>query len=330
MSESRRAPLSSMAPRHVSRKGGRLAREHVSNIQRARMLAAMAEVAAERGAANVTVTDVVERAGVSRRTFYELFDDIEDCFLAAVEESVLRARERVLSAYSSESLWRESIRAGIVAFLQFLDENPAGGKLLVVEMLAGGRRALECRARVLQGVITAVEAGGSDRRTSPIATRLTAEGVVGAVLGVIHGRLLEVHAEPLVRLVNPLMSIVVLPYLGSAAARRELERPSAEVHAHPPAASGNPLREIHMRLTYRTVRVLMAVAAHPGSSNRAIAEAAEVSDQGQISKLLSRLQRLGLIQNPGPSPARGEPNAWTLTQRGWQVHGAVVKRTVAA
>lgn len=81
-----------------------------------------------------------------------------------------------------------------------------------------------------------------------------------------------------------------------------------------------------MRLTYRTVRVLSAVAAHPGASNKAIGDASEIADQGQISKLLSRLERLGLIENAGAAAARGEPNAWTLTQHGWQVHASLLER----
>ncbi len=74
-----------------------------------------------------------------------------------------------------------------------------------------------------------------------------------------------------------------------------------------------------MRLTYRTVRVLLAISANPDASNRQVATAAGISDQGQISKLLTRLQSLGLIQNGGGDHAKGEPNAWTLTAKGQEV-----------
>jgi DNA-binding MarR family transcriptional regulator len=88
--------------------------------------------------------------------------------------------------------------------------------------------------------------------------------------------------------------------------------------------SVNPLRELEMRLTYRTMRVLLSVASHPGASNRELGVAAEIHDQGQASKLLARLQKLGLIENAGAGHARGRPNAWTLTDR-----GAEVQRTIA-
>ena len=83
------------------------------------------------------------------------------------------------------------------------------------------------------------------------------------------------------------------------------------------------LRDIPMRLTYRTARVLDGVAANPGASNRLVADHAGITDQGQISKLLSRLERLGLIANTGQGQAKGEPNAWALTPLGSRVASSI-------
>jgi DNA-binding MarR family transcriptional regulator len=74
-----------------------------------------------------------------------------------------------------------------------------------------------------------------------------------------------------------------------------------------------------MRLTYRTTLVLEAIAHRPGVSNRMVADLAGVTDQGQISKLLARLERLGLVENTGVGHAKGERNAWALTPLGHQV-----------
>jgi DNA-binding MarR family transcriptional regulator len=123
------------------------------------------------------------------------------------------------------------------------------------------------------------------------------------------------------------MGMIVLPYLGSAVARRELERPAPKASRQAPKTQPNPLKELEMRLTYRTVRVLLAVAELGGRgsypSNREIADAAGVSDQGQMSKLLARLDNLGLIRNTRASQARGEPNAWTLTNTGHEIQDAI-------
>jgi AcrR family transcriptional regulator len=292
------------------------------------MLSAMAEVASERGAANVTVADVVARSGVSRRTFYELFTDREDCFLAAFDDGIARIASEVVPAYEGGTRWRDKIRAGLCALLQFLDDEPGMGRLVIVETLGAGPRALERRRRVLAQVITAVDEGRAEIKTGNELPPLTAEGVVGGVLAVLHGRLIERTAGRLMELTGPLMGMIVLPYLGPAAARKELDRPVPKAPARPRPVNSDPLRELEMRLTYRTVRVLMAVVANPGSSNRMVADGAGIKDQGQISKLLARLAKLGLIENTGVGSARGGPNAWRLTEKGREVEGAITEQTV--
>jgi nucleotidyltransferase/DNA polymerase involved in DNA repair len=76
-----------------------------------------------------------------------------------------------------------------------------------------------------------------------------------------------------------------------------------------------------MPLGYRSCKVLTVIAAQPGASNREVADAAEASDQGQISKLLARLQLLGLIHDRG-GWRLGERHAWRLTARGKRVERA--------
>ena len=296
-------------------------RERLSDIQRARILAAMFEVAAEGGASNVRVAHVVARCGVSRRTFYEIFADGEDCFLAAFEQALGDASERVLSAYDAASGWSEKIRAALIALLCFLDEKPAIGRVLIVESLSGGSATLECRNRVVAELAEAIEQGRDHAKSGAPILPLAGEGVLGGVLMVIHSRLMEERTEPLVALTNPLMGMIVLPYLGSAAARRELERPLTVRASSQESVMlrSDPFKDAGMRLTYRTVRVLMAVAEHPGTSNRVIGDTAEIKDQGQISKLLGRLERIGIVCNMALGPGQGAPNAWTLTESGRQV-----------
>ncbi|HWX45041.1 MAG TPA: helix-turn-helix domain-containing protein [Solirubrobacteraceae bacterium] len=301
------------------------ARVGVGEIQRARIVAAMGELVRERGAAGVAVAHVVTRSGVSRRTFYELFEDREDCFLVAFDTAVARAGESVLTAYRARERWRERVRDALEATLAFLDAEPELGYLCVVGALGGGTRALERRTLVVGRLVDAVHEGRLESRAQRRPERLVAEGVVGAVLAVVHARMVECGpvrtrsrgdaSKPLLALLNPLMGMIVLPYLGARAAELEQRRPAPTPRA-PVRSQGDPLRELDMRLTYRTVRVLLAIASAPASSNRQVATAAGISDQGQISKLLARLHALGLIENTGGDHAKGEANAWTLTQRG--------------
>jgi AcrR family transcriptional regulator/DNA-binding MarR family transcriptional regulator len=309
------------------------------------MIAAMVEVARERGAGQVTVAHIVARSGVSRRTFYEVFEDREDCFLAAFDEAVERAAARVLPAFHAGGAWRERIRAGLDALLEFLEDEPSLGGFCMVDALSAGAGALERRAQVVDALIGAVDEGRGETEAGLKPTRLTAEGVVGAVLGVLYARLVRASAgsqtrsgaangrrpgggvQPVTGLLGPLMGIVVLPYQGQAVASREAARPAPRRRrAGPPR--GDPLRDLDMRLTYRTVRVLLAIASNRGASNRAVADASGVSDQGQISKLLARLEQLGLVQNRSGGSVRGEPNAWRLTPKGEEIERTIRRSSV--
>lgn len=306
----------------------------VPELQRARILAALVELSQELGVERATVGHVVERSGVSRRTFYEMFADRNACFLAAFEQAVERGAARVLPAFGEGAegaprrAWRVRIRAGLLALLEFLDEEPSLGGLCVVDALAAGSAALESRARVVQALVDAVDQGRAEAKGGLQPSRLTAEGVVGGVLSVLHARLAARTAEPLSELLNPLMGAIVLPYLGVAAASQELARPVARSPRRRTRLRSNPLEGLGMRLTYRTVRVLVAIAGDPGASNRRIADAAGVRDQGQISKLLARLEHLGLAENHSGSAIRGEPNAWRLTGRGYEI-AASLSRQIA-
>lgn len=303
----------------------------VSEIQRSRIIGAIVQVAGERGAANVTVAHVVARAGISRRTFYEQFEDREACLLAALEEAIGQAAAAVLPAYESRRHWRERIRAALAALLAFLDEEPGLGRLCVVEALGAGERALERRAQCIAALIAAVDEGRTEMPAGREPPPMTAEGVVGAVFAIVHARILArdaaaagaAKAPPLSALLGELMGVIVLPYLGPAAAQKELHKPAPPLLNKKTRSRRDPLEGLDMRLTYRTVRVLMAIAAHPGASNRTAAAGSGISDQGQISKLLARLSTLGLVHNTGEGHPHGAPNAWRLTARGQEVEGAI-------
>lgn len=119
----------------------RLAREEVLASQRGRMVEAIAEVVAKRGYGATTVADVVDRAGVSRKTFYEHFRDKEACFLAAYDTGV-----EVLVATMRAA--GDDHRSRIGAFLRTLAAEPAFARTFVIEIGAAGPRALERRQAV--------------------------------------------------------------------------------------------------------------------------------------------------------------------------------------
>jgi AcrR family transcriptional regulator len=304
----------------------RLPPGQVTEIQRGRMLAAAVEAVEEVGYARMTVAQVIGRAKVSRKTFYDVFADREDCFLAAFDRAIAYGGALVREAYEQEPGWCEGIRSGLARLLTLLDDEPGLAKVCVVEALGAGPRVLERRAQVLEELAEVIDRGRSLTSTAHQPPEVTAEGVLGAIFAVLHTRLLEGGGEPLTDLLGSLMSMVVLPYLGAGAASSELNRPAPQPHrdGRRPALSTtkDPLGGLNMRLTHRTVRVLTVIAARPGASNREIAEDAGIADQGQISKLLTRLARLKLVGNTGDGQEKGTSNAWHLTARGAQVERA--------
>jgi AcrR family transcriptional regulator/DNA-binding MarR family transcriptional regulator len=303
-------------------------RGEVDDIQRARIVSAMVEVASELGYTGATVACVVTRAGVSRRTFYELFDGREDCFLATFEWSVAQMRRVLARAYRPHRSWREGARHAVAALLLLLDSEPGLARTCVVEALAAGKLVLERRAQVLRELAEALDAGAPAGRGLADVSPLSAEGAVGGAFSIVHGRLLEGDSAPgrLIDLHGQLMALVVLPYLGPRAAGQELTSgppPVVEKRAVGEEVDGRLLLErFTMRLTYRTVRCLMFIGEHPGASNRQVAAGADVSDEGQASKLLGRLAKLDLIAN-SRAPGPGQANRWTLTPHGEQALSAM-------
>ncbi|HEX3692952.1 MAG TPA: TetR family transcriptional regulator [Solirubrobacteraceae bacterium] len=331
-------PTTTRASIQTGRLGG-----GVEDMQRHRLLHAFCEVVADGGLESATVGRVCEQAAVSRRTFYELFADREACLLAAFDDAVRRIGAPVERAFRGPGSWRERVRAALAALLEQLDADPARARLCVVEVAAGGPVALARRRGVLEVLADAVEEGRGGVRPGAEPPPLTGQGVVGGVLSVIHTRLLDRHAATggeastngatpgsVLDLLGPLTGMIVHPYLGAAAARRELERPAPAGTQRSPNASTDPFKDLPIRFTYRTARVLATIAECPGASNRHIADSAGIVDNGQASRLLHRLQECGLVENVGGGHVRGGPNAWRLSERGAAIHAAISADAVVA
>jgi AcrR family transcriptional regulator/DNA-binding MarR family transcriptional regulator len=317
--------------RSITARRGADSHAQVAEMQRSRLLAAATRVVDELGYEHATVANITRRARVSRLTFYDLFANREDCLVAVLQDAALRVGREFEREGLAELPWRERVRGGLWTILSFLDREPVLARVCVVQALRGSQGVLERREEILRDLAGILDEGRGEGSRGAECPPLTAEGLVGAAFAIVYARLLRGDREPLTGLYSELMGMIVLPYLGPAVARRErrgigtfssgrkgpagLKSPTRL----PDMALEDPLENIPMRLTYRTARVLEAIGEKPGVSNRVAGDLAGVSDQGQISKLLARLERLGLTDNSGPGHARGERNEWRLTDRGLQV-----------
>lgn len=196
-----------------------LPREVVVQNQRQRIFASLAEVCARKGYPAATVEDVTVHAGVSRRTFYDLFADKEDCFLSAYQEIVDRLLGEAEAAYASgEREWPERIAAAVAAVTEHFAADPSMARLAIVEVLAAGRRALEHRDVALLRFAVFFEAG---RTVLPPATRgqsLLAQAVIGGLYEALSGYVRDGQTDQLPDLLPDLVYCALVPYIGHAAA----------------------------------------------------------------------------------------------------------------
>jgi AcrR family transcriptional regulator len=169
-------PIAFPLPAHDRLPSGRhrLSVEAVRESQRGRLLWAIVQAVAEKGYAATTVADIVERANVSRTTFYQQFQDKEDCFLAAFDfgvQFVLTQMRTAWEALGGVADWREHTRSDLSTYLETLAAEPAFAVALHVEVFGAGVAALDRRAQMLE-LFT--------ERTRRIHQRAQAEGGVPA------------------------------------------------------------------------------------------------------------------------------------------------------
>jgi AcrR family transcriptional regulator len=205
----------------------RLPADLVSAVQRERVIAGMLRATAELGYREVSVQDVLDRAGVSRPTFYEHFGNKEDCFLAAFDGAAARLRERLERAGLPGEDWRARLRLSLEELLVFVAEDPDAAMSLVVDARAACPEALTRRdslldhfAACLDDQVRAASPAGDDL-PSPIA----AAGIVGGIEALLYSRLNRGEAESLESLLPSLMYFAVLPYEGHEVASEELALP---------------------------------------------------------------------------------------------------------
>src|ERR1700689_519705 len=195
-----------------------LPRTRVGEIQRSRLLAGAVAVIDELGYPGATVGRITARARLSRRTFYQMFANGDECFAAVLDELAGRVVGELAAAGLGGLSWRERVRGGLLAILGFLDREPALARVCVVQALRAGPQVMRRREDLLTRVVGAVDGGREGAGRGDGLTVVTAEGVVGAAFAIVYSRLSRRDGEPLTGLLGEVMAMIVLPYLGPAVA----------------------------------------------------------------------------------------------------------------
>jgi AcrR family transcriptional regulator len=314
--------------------------EQALRVQRRRILDAIVLVVSEQGFASTSVGEVSARACTSRRTFHKLFDDLEDCFLTVLDEGAWHAGVLMSRAFAREASWLDGVRGALGALLELFDREPALARVLLIEASAAGPRARQRREANVAALTALIEDrwGPDDRPAHPLA----GAGVMASLLGVLHSELLADRGEPLLALLGPMMGLVTAPYLDQADVRREIER-GESLARELLAARDKQARPGHPAAVVEIPALLLDPRAHRARacllylleqgergftpSNREVADALGVVGRTQVSALLARLHREGLLIKR--RSRAGGPNACSLTQQGLAVAHALSSRDMS-
>lgn len=210
-------------PDQIRRGRHGLSRAEVAEIQRERILNAIAQLVAREGYEAVRVTDVVALAGVSRKSYYQLFADKEESFGACLEQSLTRLAKLAGAVSDTRDEWVDRLRAGLTALLGTLAEEPGTARLCFYEPLVAGPKALEHRNRSIEELARALHPAPPDCEDDDLV-RFSGTLAVGALSEILQREIAAGRTSDLPELAPKLMYAMVRPVLGPEAAERELER----------------------------------------------------------------------------------------------------------
>jgi AcrR family transcriptional regulator len=175
-----------------------------------RVLRALAAVVAEKGYPDTTVAEIVERAATSQRTFYEHFKNKEDAIVAALDSGSAHMLAAALPAFRRAPDWPHAVHDTQEAMFAFGAEEPEYARLGGVEMYAAGKRALDQREVVTEGMEGLLAPGYELKPDTP---PIAAEAIGGALYSLLYDHVNKKGPETLPDLVPTLVYVTLAPFL---------------------------------------------------------------------------------------------------------------------
>ena len=173
------------------------------------------------GYADLAVRDLIDRAGVSRRTFYQLFDDKIDCVFAAHDRAFDRLSKAIVEACRAEGAWSDRVAGAVSAALNFAAESPDEAQLIVVTCHTASEPKLASRGHAAhERLADLLRAGRQQADAVHTPPEMTEQAVVGASMAVVGARLIAGDVESLPALAPELTEVILTPYLGDEEAHR--------------------------------------------------------------------------------------------------------------
>jgi AcrR family transcriptional regulator len=291
--------------------GRRNAHTYGMPTQRDRLVAAMGELTAELGLGAVGVHHVCQRAGVSRRTFYELYADRDACVVDMHEEAFGRLLSHLAEAVAEAgAAWEDRAVAVTQALFGAWDTDRVLAQLCLVSSVSGHAEALELRRTTMAQIAGLL----ADPPRQPMVQASVLACAISGIWGLAFAQLTEKPEASLSELAGVAIFMVMAPFVGRRhAAARAAGRGGTAAYVTrwtPTVVGGDDDRGLLVtELTSQTLRYLNG---HPGAANIDIARAVDVRHESQMSRHLGRLERAGMVTRR----KEGRTNAWVLTARG--------------
>jgi hypothetical protein len=187
----------------------------------------MLEVVGQYGYETASVRKLLDLTGLYRQAFYDVFDDVEACYLEALDLGIAQVEAAAQAAAASEREWRGQLRAGLTAVLEALDADPGLGRALIVEVHAAGPEALKIRSEAMKRITDFIDSARYTIEGSEAPPPIAAEGIVAGMHAVVHAKLAAGEESGFRGLLPDFMYFAILPYFGPEAADREMQAAKA-------------------------------------------------------------------------------------------------------
>jgi AcrR family transcriptional regulator len=213
----------------------KLEAEQVARNQRGRLQGAMVEAVARHGFADTTLRELVSLAGVSKSTFYEHFENKQDCFLSTFDFIGLEVERRVDEAVDWPSDLREKVAAGITAAFTVIAEEQAAASLVTVESLTLGAAAVPHRERASAHFEKLIRRSFEESPSPHQVSALTVRGIVAGIRNTAYHHLREDRGGELPAAAAPIVEWILCFDRPAGEIARGAAQTAARPSKRPPA-----------------------------------------------------------------------------------------------
>jgi len=178
--------------------------------ERTRILWTAAQIAGRKGYEELSVARILDEAEVPDEAFFALYEDLEECFVAALELLSAQALARAARAARGAPDWPSAVRTAAGSLMRHIAGDPVFARCAFVEIFAAGVAGVACRERLLRRLAELI-----DRIAPRTVCPVVAEAIVGGVWNIVHHQVARDAAHTLPYLADQVAYFVLVPSIGA-------------------------------------------------------------------------------------------------------------------